>query len=587
MDSRVSGRSPLYRLPQLQVSRLGCLLDLAVAIVLTCAVCAFGQAMEPEERETVSGTVINSVSRAPVPRALVHSTDDRFATFTDSAGRFEFKLPKQRVDDSGSADEVTFFAAGAVEVHGSAGTLVLEARKPGYLNPPAGISLWAAGTPDEGITIELVPEAVIHGRISLSTGDPALGVTVELLTRQVHDGIYHWVQRAMGQANSNGEFRFADLPAGGYKVLTRESLDTDPVARIPGGQEYGFAPSFYPGVPAFEPAESISLTAGEIFQADLALTRQPYYPVKIPVEGAADGGINITVSLQEQRGPGYALGYNQATRVIQGMLPKGNFVIEAVSFGPNPASGVAHLRVAGPAVETPPLVLTPNGTVNLSVRGEFGDTKWDSPISGNDGKRNFTVRGVRSYLDAAMNPADEFATVGNAAVRPPLSPNDDSLVLENLPPGRYWLRLTARRGYVASATAGSVDLLHEPLVVGPGSNTPVEVLLRDDFAHLEGTVADLAGQASSAEGRSPAQAWIYCVPLPEGAGQFQQLGVSQDGKFAADLAPGSYRILAFASHENLPYRDAEAMKAYDGKGQVIHLAGGEKASVQLQLIGNP
>ena len=46
------------------------------------------------------------------------------------------------------------------------------------------------------------------------------------------------------------------------------------------------------------------------------------------------------------------------------------------------------------------------------------------------------------------------------------------MVIENLAPGRYRLRLSTTRGYVASATMNGIDLLHEPLVVAPGSTNP-------------------------------------------------------------------------------------------------------------------
>jgi hypothetical protein len=88
-----------------------------------------------------------------------------------------------------------------------------------------------------------------------------------------------------------------------------------------------------------------------------------------------------------------------------------------------------------------------------------------------------------------------------------------------------------------------------------------------------------------AEGSSAPHAWVACVPLPESPGQFQQLRVSSDGKFnAATIVPGTYRVLAFATAQpDLPYRDPEAMRAYDGKGQVVHVSAGEKANVQLQI----
>jgi hypothetical protein len=53
------------------------------------------------------------------------------------------------------------------------------------------------------------------------------------------------------------------------------------------------------------------------------------------------------------------------------------------------------------------------------------------------------------------------------------------------------------------------------------------------------------------------------------------------------MAPGIYRLLAFKSTQpNLPYRDAEAMRAYDTKGPVVHLSAGQKTSVNLQIISN-
>ena len=82
------------------------------------------------------------------------------------------------------------------------------------------------------------------------------------------------------------------------------------------------------------------------------------------------------------------------------------------------------------------------------------------------------------------------------------------------------------------------------------------------------------------------QAWVYCVPLPDSTGQFQQIWVSPDGKInSSQMTPGTYRVLAFANQQpNLPYRDPEAMRAYESKGQVVHLSAGQKTSVQLQLI---
>jgi hypothetical protein len=168
------------------------------------------------------------------------------------------------------------------------------------------------------------------------------------------------------------------------------------------------------------------------------------------------------------------------------------------------------------------------------------------------------------------------------------------LVFENVAPGRYWLRLSSGLGYVAAATIGGVDLLHQPLVVSAGTSTPIEIKMRDDTAAIEGTVTGVAGESAAGSPLSPTghpipAIAIYCIPLPDSPGQYQQLWASPtDGKFDYQMmAPGTYQVLAFKSRQpNLPYRDPEAMKAYESKGRVVHLSSGEKAGVQLQVISD-
>ncbi len=46
----------------------------------------------------------------------------------------------------------------------------------------------------------------------------------------------------------------------------------------------------------------------------------------------------------------------------------------------------------------------------------------------------------------------------------------DSIQIENVTPGRYWVDVYPTNGYAASVTAGGVDLLHHPLVVPSGSS---------------------------------------------------------------------------------------------------------------------
>lgn len=577
------------RIISLVISR-GCIF--AIALLHVFSPSAYGQDLQtPEAPATVHGTVINSITRAPIARALVFTQDNRFAVLTDGNGHFEFPIPL--VNNEADISYASFGPLGSVP-----GPFGLMARKPGFLDFRQSHAEVESSS-DSEITLSLTPEALIKGRVTLSTSDAPLGLSVQLFSRHVQNGLPRWIPGGSVQTNSAGEFRFADLPPGAYKVVTHEYLDNDPSAILPGQPPFGFPPVYYPNSTDFTSAETIQLTAGETFEANLSLSAQPYYQVKIPVTGSETPALDITVFLQGRNSPGYSLGFNAEKHQIEGLLPSGNFQVEARqvearTFGPGGVFGTVNLRVAGEPADGPTLTLTPCSRISLNVTEEFNDTARNASPSVNwrDGKHNFTLHGPRANLNAFVESIDD-SWQQNSSLRPPSSSKDQSLVLENLAPGRYWLRLTPSRGYVASATLGATDLLREPLVIGSGSNASIEIKMRDDGAEIEGKITGVTGvpeassQAASSRVHTP-QAWVYCVPLPDSHGEVHQAPVSSDGAFSFSmLAPGSYRVLAFSGQQpELPYRDPEAMRPYETKGQVIQVTAGQKAKMQLQLISS-
>lgn len=537
------------------------------------------QTAQPDDEPIkVSGIVINSVTKAPIPRALVYTLDNRLSKLTDGEGHFEFSVPKENTGSSGGR----VFVLGGQEYQDCSSWL--RARKPGYLDCIDSPS----ASPDSELTIALVPEALIHGRVSVGSSEPLSEMEVQLFGRELVDGLPRWMPRNTVRTNSAGEFRFAELPAGEYKLLTHERTDDDPVANMP-GHMYAYPPVFYPAAADFASAETIHVSAGQSIEADLVAARQAYYRVNIPVSNS-DGSSGLNVTVRSQAGPGYSLGYSSVTKRIEGFLPNGHYTVEATSFAPDIASGVVNLKVDGAAADGPAMTLVPGGSITLDVKENFTDKKtWNGASSWRVGGRTITLRGPRAYLQAQLEAADDSDPMKSASLRPPTGPNDESFVLENVLPGRYWLRLNTGFGYVASVRMGDVDLLRQPFVVTPGSTGPIEVELRDDTAELEGTVTafEPASGDPGFPGNRP-QAWIYCIPLPDSPGQINQTIVGPEGRFQNSMmAPGAYRILAFARRQlHLPYRDAEAMKAYESKGPVVHLAAGQKASVQVALIND-
>jgi hypothetical protein len=189
-----------------------------------------------------------------------------------------------------------------------------------------------------------MPEALIIGHVNLPTNDGTDKIQVEIYRREVQDGRPHWVSAGTAQTRANGEFRFANLRAGDYKLFTNELLDRDLLTFDPRGQLYGYPPVYYPAAADFEDASVIHLKPGETFPASLTPSRREYYPVKVNVMNSAMGaGYNTTVGLQGHRGPGYSLGYNQDESTIRGMLPNGSYTVEVVKYGENSATGKLNL----------------------------------------------------------------------------------------------------------------------------------------------------------------------------------------------------------------------------------------------------
>ena len=579
---------------------------LTLLLSLAIATPAHPQSTQAEEKpaDSIRGLVINSVTHEPIGRALVYSPDNRFATMTNSEGRFEFKLVQPEAEEGkenkpvpGDATTMTQCVGGSCTTYSSTGgqsrPTQLMARKPGFLNDPNGIQNLSQEPAGKELTISLTPEALVVGRVVLPSSEPSDEIQLEIYRRQVQDGRAHWIPAGSVSTRSNGEFRFAELSAGSYKLLTREQLDRDPLTFDPRGQQYGYPPVYFPNATDFAAAQTIQLTAGQIFQADISLVKHAYYPIKVAVANAAENvrGLGIVVSAQGHRGPGYALGYNNRDQMIEGLLPDGNFTLEAASFGPNAASGQLNISVKGAAVEGPGMTLVPNGAISVNVQEEFTSSE-------NTSSERVVIHrgGPRRNVYVRLEPADDFGQERGAGMRNASGPADDALVIEGVQPGRYWVRVDASRGFVASVTSGTTDLQHHLLVVGPGgSSAPIEITLRDSTAELDGTVEGMPG----AQGTPPpviqsarmaadgSFGHVYFIPLPDSSGEFKDIGVAPDGKFGPrELSPGTYRVLAFDHREELEYRDPEAMRAYDAKGLLVRLVAGQKEHLQLPLIVN-
>jgi hypothetical protein len=527
---------------------------------------------------------LNRVTRAPVGRALVLSSDQQFATMTDDRGRFEFKTDAVSGGDSENGGSVN----GVAPLGRTVTTFYFRARKPGYLDSgQTGVS--DDGSSASEATIYLQPEALIVGKINSGDAEHVLRFNVELYKQEFRLGQEHWQQAGNFMTWSDGEFRFAGLAAGTYKVITLEQMDQDLQSGLARGQEFGYPATFYPGVGDFASATTIHVAAGETFEANFTVTRRPYHGVRIPVANAPQQGLNLAVSPLGHPGPGFSLGYNPGEQAIVGLLPDGAYTVGVVSYGPNSAAGMTNFSVQGAAVQGAGLNMVPNATLKVNVTESFTNTAKEASRGPQAGSRLEVYVGGRRNpgFQLELDPAEDFG-LGQPQSSQPVGDSTSTLEIAGITPGKYTVRASPIQGYASSLLYGGVELLRQPLVVGLGGiSSPIEVTLRDDGAEVQGEVEDETSSAAAARGAATDRwRFVHFVPMPGSTGQYRETSSNNQGGFIeSQLPPGEYLVLAFSGTDpNLRLSFAEVIAKYSTVGQVISVAPEQKLQVRLKAI---
>jgi hypothetical protein len=524
----------------------------------------------------IHGVVLNALTNKPVGRALV--TLMEIAALTDSDGRFAFDV---RLSMGNLAGGAAFRPSLGVS---SGFPLVLMARRPGYLTMqrPTMLLLRDKSPEVPELTIKIVPESILRGRLATSAVEPPIGVQVQLFRKQVQEGLANWGLVVAAQTNSRGEYRFADLPAGDYKVMTREWVENESIVPPSPGPMTGYPPVYYPNEPNLATATPIHIAAGETAQVDLNLRAQPYYQVSIPVMNVPHGtGVNVNVG-EEDGSSGFSLGFNPQTQKIEGSLPNGTYDVWVMCFGEVQSAAASKIEIAGGPFHGAPISLVTSGVIPVVVREEY-------TADSDTGRREGLVvsrigNGRQPSLQLMLRP--DGTNRPTAGLRNPTGKGNEGLVVENAREGKYRVWVMPNRGYVASATSGGVDLLHQPLVVGAGgASAPIEITLRDDTATLGGTVSPIppTGGESNLYGGG---VFVFCYPIESEVGRLVQGFAGADGKFSIqNLPPGRYLVLAFSTpNQNLEYRNQEVLRQYESKGTLVTLEPGQKAEVKVSVL---
>jgi hypothetical protein len=549
----------------------------ALLLAMLFAAVASGQTPDPTQggqTGTIHGVVVTANDKKPVPGALVSLAESLQSVTANAKGEFVLA-------------GVPF------------GTAVVVAKKDGFLcsstqePQPACVKSVEVYAPDTQVELTLLPEAIVTGRVVDQEGAPIRNLALHLLEREItREGTYVWGSLGATTVRTDGDgvFRIAKVEPGSY--LLHVPVAFDPPGDFPPDKpDYGYSATWYPGVVHQKDAQALVIRGGEKIEANLTVQRERVQPVTV----------NFVWDLQVEPGP---IGFGESDSTGSVFLAGGPIEhTHTFLFLAPPGEYKAGFMLNTPTV---PETADPRPWPDGSSSPYYGSTQFtvrDQPVIVNNVAvqqpvdLSLHVRGEFSGAEQQQNASTQSRSVAPAASFELLGDNVEfnnefewradrevsTFAFKATPPGRYVLRgLGNASGYVASLTCGGLNLLREPLVIGPGiPGCSVEAVIRDDFGSLAiGLTAEAKAQMAASGTEVTDFALIpidNALDLPYSGAVWRNAEPQKN-----HIPPGSYFAFLFDGR-NPAWREVEFQERLKRLGTRVTLAPGDDKTLLLDF----
>jgi protocatechuate 3,4-dioxygenase beta subunit len=454
----------------------------------------------------------------------------------------------------------------------------------------------AAGQELKDLQIRLEAAAVVRGRVTDEDGEPLANAQVAVLHQTFASGRSRWEQAGAERTNDLGEYRIPSLPAGSYYVSVSPPPDFKSLIEAAGNSASGepgnasagamgnpaptsYQTMYYPGTADRSQAAPIQLHAGDEFPVNFSLTPSPSLSihgsvVNLPPRSSAvimlqSHDFSLVMNGAEVRKDG--------SFVIRDVAPGAYTILATVENAAVPMMARQPLQVAA-SVEGLRLAPQPGAWVHGRLR--FESLHPESKGSADLGEIFLVLRAADGDDDllGAFPLGDAFSNAARVAA-------DGSFEWKDVPPGRYYVQFAGDGGahadwFLKTVLAAGRDTDESGISVDGGA------MVLDLVASANGAVVD--GVVTGRKGEPVANAVIVAVPEARLRGRvdhYRKTASDQSGRFTLrGVPPGDYTLFAWESVDGEAYYNPEFLKNYEEQGGALHVAEGERKSVQLQAI---
>jgi hypothetical protein len=533
------------------------------ASILGC-IFAFAQApaVNPAEKCSVEGTVINSATGEPIKKADVvlspmSPSTSPYVTTTDAAGHFLI-------------DEV------------DAGRFRLYASHSGYIQPtsPYGNPRYLAPfTLEKGqnlkeTVLNLAPQGVISGRILDEDGDPLGNVKIQYLSIFYKRGKRRLEANADTKTNELGEFRLPRLSPGKYIISATSEPDEmgqrvheRPIRSVRTTAQEAYVTTYYPSTLNPSSASPIEVIPGaQVSGINITLMRTRPMRVKGRVTTerlSRQVGIMLVSRSEASNGDisREAEADSSGAFQLDGVAPGSYILYAAAEVEDKRYSARMPLEVRDANIDGIELVLEPpaeiQGRLVVEDNGDLKSNPWRLLLQ----SRADTSQARWLHLqDESTFKIEGIGFEGPYDVKP------GGL------PGNF---------YVKSIRLGDQDVLATGFDLTPGSTEVLTLVLNPNGGQIEGSVQNLKDDPAIG-------AKVTLIP-DEGhrsySSFYKTAETDEHGRFSIKgVAPGEYKIYAWEDIEEGAHQDPDFVKPHESDGQTVSIKERGHETAQLKAI---